>query len=53
MKNTTEQILIIKDQKSKELIGYMMPGETTVLSPEYLERKRCLPAETPENVKLV
>lgn len=53
MKNTTEQIQIVKDYKTSEVIGYILPGESCVLSAEYVERKRCLPTETPENVVLV
>lgn len=53
MKNTTEQTQIIKDKKTNEVIGYILPGESCVLSAEFIERKRSLPVETPENVVLV
>jgi hypothetical protein len=46
MKNTTLQIQIIKDKDTNELIGYMLPGETCVLSAKFLRSKKIgIPAE--------
>jgi hypothetical protein len=50
MKNTPFT-QIVKDKKTNEILGYILPGETCLMSPEYTEKKlKGLPDETPENV---
>ena len=51
MKNTTESIRIVKDKKTQEILGYVLPGESVLLSGEFIEQKmkRALPSSNPEN----
>jgi len=55
MKNTTEQIQIVKCKKTSEIIGYVLQGESVASSREYIEEKTKneVPDETPENVVYV
>ena len=55
MKNTIEQIQIVKDKQTSEIIGYVLPGESVTSSREYVEEKTKneVPDETPENVVYV
>ena len=52
MKNNIGQTQIVKDRQTKEVIGYVLPGESVTSSREYIEEKTKneAPDETPENV---